>query len=195
MSRTASMRTSSTSGVVGDRLCWDDVMVEGGGSTGRGSPLRRLHERLLSPTQLLTGSTKLRVARATDGSWTITEPGRDTAFRHLGTRGHALAVATSSLAEARGGEIEVTEEDGATHLIPVPKNKRPWWQATRSPLASLLLGLLWLGLFTLRVLDTGWPPGWRYNTFVLVITGIAAALYLSSTVLLIRRRRAPRSSG
>jgi len=169
-------------------------MVEGH-LTGRSSPLRRLHEWLLSPTQLETGSTRLRVGRATDGSWTITEPGRDTAFRHLATRDQALTVATSSLADARGGQIEITKEDGATHLIPVSKTKRPWWQATRSPLASLLLGLLWLGLFTVRVLDTDWPPGWSYNTFVLVITGIAAALYLSSTVLLIRRRQAQRSSG
>lgn len=173
------------------RVCWDDAVRQRGSSDRDSSP-DLLRQWLLSPAQVETGSTRLRVGRSVDGSWSIAEPGRNSALRQCTTRGHALAVATSTLSEARGGQVEVTEEDGTTHLVPVPKGKRPWWQVTRSPLAGLLLGLLWLGLFTLRAFSTSWPPGWGYETFALLVTGLCAAFYLWSTALLLRRRRVQR---
>lgn len=161
----------------------------GGGPTGQGSRSQRLHEWLFSPAPE-TGSTRLRVARAADGSWTVAEPGSSLALRHLVSREQALAVATSTLADARGGQIEVTEEDGAIHLIAVSKAKRLWWQVTKTPLPAFLLGLLWLGLLTIHALDAGWPPTWSYATLALVLSGFCAVLYLSSAVMLLRHRRA-----
>ena len=152
------------------------------GSTDRGSLLRRLHERLLNPP-LETGSDRLLIARAADGFWTISEPAAPRPLRRVLSRGQALTAATSTLAESRGGRIEITEDDGSTQLVPVPRGERPWWQVTRSPLAGLLLGLVWLGLFVIRALDGEWPPAWSLDTVVLVVTGLCAALYLSSSVL------------
>jgi len=163
------------------------------GSTERGSRLRRLHERLLNPP-LETGSTRLLVRREADG-WTISEPAAPRPLRRLLSRDQALRAATSTLAEFRGGQIEVTEEDGSTQLIPVARGKRPWWRVTQSPLSGLLLGLLWLGLFVIRVLDSEWPPGWGVDTVALVVTGLCAALYLPSSVLRVVRDARTRTRG
>lgn len=166
-----------------------------GDSTGQGSPLRLLHEWLLSPTQVDTGSTRLRVGQAANGSWLVAEPGRDAALFQVTTREQAVRVATWTLADARGGQIEVTDADGATHLLPIAAARRPWWQVSTRPLPGLLLGLLWLGMFVLRVATGDQPAGWSYDTFALVLTGVCAALYLTSTALLLRRRRARLTDG
>ena len=81
-----------------------------------GGPLRRLHERLLNPP-LETGSTRLLVGRAPDGSWVVAEPGAVRPLRRLVSRAQALTLATSTLTESRGGLVEVVEEDGSTELI------------------------------------------------------------------------------
>ena len=112
------------------------------------------------------------------------------------SRAQALALATSTLTESRGGLVEVVEEDGSTQVIPVSRGKRPWWRMTRTPLGGLLLGLLWAGYFTLRVVDSRWPPPMSYETFALVFSGLFAALYLSAAVMrLIRGGRSRNARG
>lgn len=159
------------------------------GSDRESSALRRLGEWLNGPTLPSTGSTLLRVAPDPAGSWLVREPGRDKALGRYATREQAIALSTSTLAEARGGEIEVTEQDGTTDRLPVSKGKRPWWQTTGTPRTAALLGLLWIGLLTIRVFDDGWPVHGVFDLLMLIVSGILGVFYLLSAVLLRHRRR------
>jgi Flp pilus assembly protein TadB len=156
---------------------------------GEESALDRLRGWLSSPTQPETGSTRLRVAADRSGWWVITEPGQDRPLQRVRTREHAVSLATSTLSEGRGGEIAVTEEDGAVRQLLVAKGKRPWWQTSTTPRAGFLLGLLWLGLLVVRLVSGGWPPHGVLAWIMLVVSAVLATWLLVSAALLRRRRR------